>query len=975
MLEFGEKNHEVSMTAMRLVQRMKRDWMHTGRRPSGLCGAALLVAARMHEFCRTVKEIVSVVKVCESTLKKRLTEFEDTPTSQLTIEEFMKMDLEQECDPPCFTAGLRKKKARELEIELKKRIDDVEDEIHCYQDEIDTELQSSRPKLRGVYAAYVKGETVVDSDEPEEEEELLAVAKHFCKDLNELTVEALVKLEQKSPEEAEENQEHEDYISKRKGPTLASILGTMPSAATLGLSESISRCIGEEKENEALMDASLGCTVEGNRHMARWTQPLRGLDGRQTDRQALTGVIVIHSTKRRLFVSGCFSLWTASHVLSVTPYKLSCFSRSSVVCNMKCVCEQQQLAVSPSGLWPSSLQECIRIVVDIKSNGAADSGELDLSGIDDSEIELYLLNDKEVKIKTALWMAENSDYLKEQKEKEAKIAKEKELGIYKEKKPRGPAKRRAPIRASTADEAIEKMLEQKRISSKINYDVLKDLNIKSGASSAHKAETPKKEPAARRLTGCNRKPPRPPLSLSTPLSTLGKRRSEAKSSIAPCSRTLQQRICVLVLKCLILDNMQGQKPAGFSDSPVVEEQTVAPAPEKVVVLLIEKGERPGVRETYGSEEGLLTLRQPFHCLTQTCTGILSLALKLIRDADINMRMTSSEFDESTQSKQKAESVKAIAIMTVDILLNLLSLKLSTAKALFSSTPLTVTNGTARAGISRGKSKTGPFGEHPSFYPQLSHRKKKKTAQPATENVDTKRVDAIVVVHGLTGLKRGLAAEEFPAGATRRAALKLKYTDSSSFVWLYLHSQRTLMVRMHVLTRSSSCDCRETGRIRTLRVAAVYHRAAPQEARCGAVMGVCWPVAGFSMNPERTSLCLPPCAVGSSEWRSSGSSGSVNQEENIATRGRVANSNPLPVPVETPNSGVVVESGPVVYDEAADDEEDDEEEETCVSAMELMGSNAASAAGKAQSAVEELTYRLLQKAGPKTQQSRADPLEY
>lgn len=39
MLEFGEKNHEVSMTALRLVQRMKRDWMHTGRRPSGLCGA------------------------------------------------------------------------------------------------------------------------------------------------------------------------------------------------------------------------------------------------------------------------------------------------------------------------------------------------------------------------------------------------------------------------------------------------------------------------------------------------------------------------------------------------------------------------------------------------------------------------------------------------------------------------------------------------------------------------------------------------------------------------------------------------------------------------------------------------------------------------------------------------------------------------------------------------------------------------
>lgn len=43
LLEFGEKNHDVSMTAMRLVQRMKRDWMHTGRRPSGLCGAGMLL--------------------------------------------------------------------------------------------------------------------------------------------------------------------------------------------------------------------------------------------------------------------------------------------------------------------------------------------------------------------------------------------------------------------------------------------------------------------------------------------------------------------------------------------------------------------------------------------------------------------------------------------------------------------------------------------------------------------------------------------------------------------------------------------------------------------------------------------------------------------------------------------------------------------------------------------------------------------
>lgn len=41
-LEFGEKTHEVSMTAQRLVQRMKKDFIHSGRRPSGLCGAGKL---------------------------------------------------------------------------------------------------------------------------------------------------------------------------------------------------------------------------------------------------------------------------------------------------------------------------------------------------------------------------------------------------------------------------------------------------------------------------------------------------------------------------------------------------------------------------------------------------------------------------------------------------------------------------------------------------------------------------------------------------------------------------------------------------------------------------------------------------------------------------------------------------------------------------------------------------------------------
>jgi transcription factor IIIB subunit 2 len=33
---------------MKLVQSMKRDWMQTGRRPAGICGAALFIASHIH---------------------------------------------------------------------------------------------------------------------------------------------------------------------------------------------------------------------------------------------------------------------------------------------------------------------------------------------------------------------------------------------------------------------------------------------------------------------------------------------------------------------------------------------------------------------------------------------------------------------------------------------------------------------------------------------------------------------------------------------------------------------------------------------------------------------------------------------------------------------------------------------------------------------------------------------------------------
>jgi transcription factor IIIB 90 kDa subunit len=111
LLEFGDETHKVATDAIRLVQRFDRDWMTKGRRPAGICGACLLLAARMNNFRRSVEEIVQVVKIADTTLRKRLKEFKETPSGALTLTDFRTVWLEEEMDPPAFIKGKEKERA------------------------------------------------------------------------------------------------------------------------------------------------------------------------------------------------------------------------------------------------------------------------------------------------------------------------------------------------------------------------------------------------------------------------------------------------------------------------------------------------------------------------------------------------------------------------------------------------------------------------------------------------------------------------------------------------------------------------------------------------------------------------------------------------------------------------------------------------------------------------------------------------
>lgn len=67
----------------------------------------------MHGFKRTSDDIVHIVRISDTTLKKRVAEFISTPAAEVTLEEFEKknaevdfMEEEESCFPPAYVRVL-----------------------------------------------------------------------------------------------------------------------------------------------------------------------------------------------------------------------------------------------------------------------------------------------------------------------------------------------------------------------------------------------------------------------------------------------------------------------------------------------------------------------------------------------------------------------------------------------------------------------------------------------------------------------------------------------------------------------------------------------------------------------------------------------------------------------------------------------------------------------------------------------------
>ncbi|KAH7648043.1 transcription factor IIIb subunit [Cryptosporidium bovis] len=142
-MNLGDKTHMVAATGVRIVQALTRNWITTGRRPTGLCGAALLISARYHGIPVSSTEISQIVRISSPTLLKRLAEFKHTSTAQLTADEFENVDLLSlpiMRGPPCFEKHRLKNKNKLQAISEEEKLAITEEKNERGEKAVENEL-------------------------------------------------------------------------------------------------------------------------------------------------------------------------------------------------------------------------------------------------------------------------------------------------------------------------------------------------------------------------------------------------------------------------------------------------------------------------------------------------------------------------------------------------------------------------------------------------------------------------------------------------------------------------------------------------------------------------------------------------------------------------------------------------------------------------------------------------------------------
>lgn len=84
--------HKITTTALHLLRMFSKEWLSTGRRPGGICGACLVLAFRSWGIKRDISEVCRVVRVAGCTVGRRLVEFGNCESSDVSIKNVRQID-------------------------------------------------------------------------------------------------------------------------------------------------------------------------------------------------------------------------------------------------------------------------------------------------------------------------------------------------------------------------------------------------------------------------------------------------------------------------------------------------------------------------------------------------------------------------------------------------------------------------------------------------------------------------------------------------------------------------------------------------------------------------------------------------------------------------------------------------------------------------------------------------------------------
>jgi transcription factor IIIB 90 kDa subunit len=156
IVKLNLRNPKITTLALRIISRMNRDWITTGRRPNNICGVAILIASRVYNEEKTINEIAKVVHVSELTLKRRLMEISDTDTAELSVEQFNSQWLIKEEDPPIIKKEIKRKikKVENLEDDQKVGEEDSAEDLLT-----ESEFHERKKVWEDMYEDYMNEKT------------------------------------------------------------------------------------------------------------------------------------------------------------------------------------------------------------------------------------------------------------------------------------------------------------------------------------------------------------------------------------------------------------------------------------------------------------------------------------------------------------------------------------------------------------------------------------------------------------------------------------------------------------------------------------------------------------------------------------------------------------------------------------------------------------------------------------------------